>query len=83
MHLAMRGLEPKTLDPYLAGWRLRVVPSLGHLAPSMITNGAVDRSVEVWIADGCGLSTIKNSLAALWNVPDLIDTDLGCQVGVN
>jgi hypothetical protein len=29
MHLAMRGLEPKTLDPYLAGWRLRVVPLSG------------------------------------------------------
>jgi hypothetical protein len=26
--LAMRGLEAKTMDPYRAGWRLRVV-SLG------------------------------------------------------
>ena len=47
MRLAMRGLEPKTLDPYLAGWRLRVVPALGHLASSMITNGGVDRAVDV------------------------------------
>jgi integrase len=75
MHLAMRGLEPKSLDPYLAGWRLRVVPSLGHLAPSMITNGAVDRSVEGWIADGCGLSTIKNSLAALTRIMEQAKRD--------
>ena len=32
MHLATRGLEPKTLDPYMAGWRLRVIPTLGHLS---------------------------------------------------
>jgi hypothetical protein len=31
MPLAVRGLEAKTLDPYLAGWRKRVVPALGHL----------------------------------------------------
>jgi len=31
MQLAVRCLEAKTLDPYLAGWRKRVVPSLGHL----------------------------------------------------
>ena len=30
MQLALRGLEGKTLDPYLAGWRKRVVPALGH-----------------------------------------------------
>jgi integrase len=32
MPVAVRGLEPKTLDPYMAGWRKRVVPALGHLA---------------------------------------------------
>jgi hypothetical protein len=42
--LALRGLEAKTLDPYLAGWRKRVVPSLGHLPVRMITHGAVDRA---------------------------------------
>ncbi|MEW1775157.1 hypothetical protein [Streptomyces sp. NPDC086777] len=31
MDLALRGLEPKTPDPYLSGWRIRVVPALGHL----------------------------------------------------
>ncbi|WP_196149001.1 hypothetical protein [Nocardia bovistercoris] len=41
MDLALRGLEKKTLDPYKAGWRKRVVPSLGHLPVSMVTNGAV------------------------------------------
>lgn len=27
MGLALRGLELKTLDPYLSGWRTRVVPA--------------------------------------------------------
>lgn len=66
--LAFRGLEPKTLDPYLAGWRRRVVPTLGHLPVRMITNGAVDRAVHGWIADECGRSTVKNSIAALVRV---------------
>jgi hypothetical protein len=35
--LALRGLDAKTLDPYMAGWRKRVVPSLGHLPIRMIT----------------------------------------------
>ena len=47
MKLALHGLEGKTSDPYLAGWRKRVVPSLGHLPITMITNGAVDRAVHV------------------------------------
>jgi hypothetical protein len=51
MSLALRGLEAKTLDPYLAGWRKRVVPSLGHVPVPMVTNGAVDRAVHAWIAD--------------------------------
>ncbi|MDF9816632.1 site-specific integrase [Streptomyces sp. SPB162] len=68
MSLALRGLEPKTTDPYLAGWRLRVVPSLGHIPVAMISNGAVDRSVYGWIADECGRSTVKNSLAVLVRV---------------
>ena len=65
MTLATRGLEAKTLDPYLAGWRKRVVPTLGHLPVRMITNGAVDRAVHGWIADECGRSTVKNSIAIL------------------
>ncbi|MEU4789417.1 site-specific integrase [Micromonospora tulbaghiae] len=68
MRLALRGLEGKTLDPYLAGWRRRVVPTLGHLPVRLITNGAVDRAVHGWIAEGCGRSTVKNSLAVLVRV---------------
>ncbi|WP_413100290.1 tyrosine-type recombinase/integrase [Streptomyces sp. Inha503] len=68
MKLAMRGLEAKTSDPYLAGWRLRVVPTLGHIPVTQVSNGAVDRSVYGWIADGVGRSTVKNSLAVLARV---------------
>jgi integrase len=68
MLLALRGLEAKTTDPYRAGWKLRVVPTLGHLPIRMITNGAVDRAVHGWIADECGKSTVKNSLAILVRV---------------
>jgi integrase len=68
MPLALRGLESKTLDPYNSGWKLRVVPSLGHLPVRMITNGAVDRAVHSWIADECSRSTVKNSLAVLTRV---------------
>ena len=68
MPLALRGLEGKTLDPYLAGWRKRVVPTLGHLPLRMITNGAVDRAVHGWIAERSSRSTVKNSLAVLVRV---------------
>jgi integrase len=44
------------------------VPTIGHLPVRMITNGAVDRAVHGWIADGCSRSTVKNSLAALVRV---------------
>ena len=52
----------------LAGWHKRVVPSLGHLTVRMVTYGTVDRAVHAWVADGCGRSTIKNSLAILVRV---------------
>ncbi|MEV0087261.1 site-specific integrase [Saccharopolyspora sp. NPDC050642] len=65
---ALRGVEAKTTDPYLAGWRKRVVPTLGHIPVRMITNGAVDRAVHGWIADEQSLSTIKNTLAVLVRV---------------
>jgi len=68
MPLALRGLEGKTLDPYLAGWRKRVVPALGHLPLRMITNGAVDRAVHGWIAEQSSRSTVRNSLAVLVRV---------------
>ncbi|GAB2749913.1 site-specific integrase [Salinifilum aidingensis] len=65
MEFALRGLEMKTRDPYLTGWRQRVVPTLGHLPVRMITNGAVDRAVHNWIAEGCGKSSVKNTVAVL------------------
>lgn len=68
MDLALRGLERKTTDPYLAGWRKRVKPTLGHIPVSMLTHGAVDRAVHGWIADECGRSTVKNTLAVLVRV---------------
>lgn len=68
MRLALRGLEAKTHDPYRAGWKLRVVPSLGHIPVPMVSNGAVDRSVYGWIADGVGRSSVKNSLSVLVRV---------------
>ncbi|QLY33976.1 site-specific integrase [Nocardia huaxiensis] len=68
--IAMRGVEAKTLDPYRAGWRRRVVPTLGHLPITMITAGIADRAVGMWIAEGHSKSTIKNTLAALGRVMD-------------
>ncbi|WP_435591324.1 site-specific integrase [Nocardia sp. bgisy118] len=67
---ALRGVEPKTLDPYRAGWRLRVKKTLGHLPITMVTTGVVDRAVTKWIESGCGESTIKNTLAVLSRVLD-------------
>jgi integrase len=68
LSVAIRGLAAKTTDPYLAGWRKRVKPTLGHLPVRMVTYGAVDRAAMGWIADGCSKSTIKNSLAMLVRV---------------
>jgi integrase len=65
MKLALRGIARKTTDPYLAGWRKRVVPVLGHLPLTMVSNGIVDRAIKAWIADGASRSTVKNSLAVL------------------
>ncbi|MEU5974636.1 hypothetical protein [Streptomyces sp. NPDC047315] len=65
----VRWFDPvSTLDPYLAGWRRRVVPALGHFPVRVITNGAVDRTVHGWIADEQSRSTVKNSLAVLVRV---------------
>ena len=70
MDLAMRGLEPKTLDPYMGGWRSLVVPSIGHIEVRRLTNGVVDRAVHSWIADGVGRSRVKNALAALVRITE-------------
>ncbi|MGW8702671.1 site-specific integrase [Streptomyces eurythermus] len=65
MGLALRGVEPKTLNPYLAGWRKRVVPAVGHLAVRLIINGVVDRTVQNRIADEPSRQTVKNIIAVL------------------
>ncbi|MBF6194173.1 site-specific integrase [Nocardia sp. CDC186] len=70
LELALRGIEPKTRDPYLAGWRRRVLPTVGHLPVTMITAGVADRAVGAWIADGCSKSTVKNTLAVWGRVMD-------------
>jgi hypothetical protein len=49
MPLALRGLEAKTTDPYRAGWKKRVVPTLGHIPVRMVTYGAVDRLDRRWV----------------------------------
>ncbi|MFI6996215.1 tyrosine-type recombinase/integrase [Nocardia sp. NPDC050175] len=66
LELALKGLEPKTTDPYLCGWRKRVLPTLGHLLVPTITNGIVDRALVHWIEeDRCSKSTVKNTIAVL------------------
>ncbi|MFD4441647.1 tyrosine recombinase XerC [Nocardia sp. NPDC058519] len=75
MDLALRGLEKKTTDPYGAGWRMRVVPTLGHIPVGMITNGAIDRAVVSWINDGVGKSSVKNTIAVLVRVMEQAKRD--------
>ena len=65
MELILRGLQPKSHSVYLEGWRLRVVPTLGHLPPALVIPGVLDRAVHGWIADGLSASVIKNALAIL------------------
>jgi hypothetical protein len=44
-----RGIDPtSTYDPYSAGLRRRVLPTLGHLPVAMITAGLVDRAIDQW-----------------------------------
>ncbi|MFJ4102831.1 hypothetical protein [Amycolatopsis japonica] len=67
MTFALRGLEAKTTDPYLADPAEAGRPE-GHSPVSMITNEAVDRAVHACIADECSRSTVKNSIAVLVRV---------------
>ena len=65
-----RGIDPtSTYDPYAAGLKRRVVPTLGHLPVAMITAGLVDRAIDEWETT-YGRSTVKNSVAALVLVLD-------------
>jgi len=65
-----RGIDPtSTYDPYSAGLRRRVVPTLGHLPVTMITAGLIDRAIDQWEAD-FSRSTVKNTVAVLVLVLD-------------
>jgi len=85
--LVMRGLEDKTMDPYSAGWRKLVVPSIGHIELRQLSHGIVDRAVHSWIAEGVGKSSVKNAIAALVRVSEqavrdgLIDSNPSRVVG--
>ena len=58
-----------TYDPYSAGLRLRVLPTLGHLPVGMITAGLIDRAIDDWELEH-GRSTVKNTVSALVLVLD-------------
>ena len=65
-----RAIDPtSTYDPYAAGLRRRVVPTLGHLPLTMITAGLVDRAIDAWERE-YGRSTVKNTVAVLVLVLD-------------
>jgi integrase len=65
-----RGIDPtSTYDPYSAGLRLRVLPTLGHLPVGLITAGLVDRAIDRWEQQH-SRSTVKNSVAVLLLVLD-------------
>jgi integrase len=65
-----RGIDPtSTYDPYSAGLRRRVLPTLGHLPVTMITAGLIDRAIDEWEKE-YGRSTVKNTVAALVLVLD-------------
>ncbi len=65
-----RGIDPtSTYDPYSAGLRLRVLPTLGHLPVTLIRAGLVDRAIDEWETQ-YGRSTVKNTVSALVLVLD-------------
>ena len=71
----MRGLEPKTLESYMAGWRKLAVPTLDHIQIRILSNGIVDRAVHGRIADEIGQSSVRNALAALVRVAEQAKRD--------
>jgi hypothetical protein len=65
-----RGIDPtSTYDPYMAGLRRRVLPTLGHLPVALISAGLVDRAIDEW-QKRYGRSTVKNTVSALVLVLD-------------
>lgn len=66
----LRGVDPtSTASGYRAGFRLRVLPELGHIRVREITAGLIDRTIDGW--ETChSRSTLKNTLAAVTRVLD-------------
>jgi integrase len=65
-----RGIDmTSTYDPYAAGLRRRVLPTLGHLPVGLVTAGLVDRAIDAWERE-YGRSTVKNTVAVLVLVLD-------------
>lgn len=70
-----RGLDPtSTGEAYGYGFKLRVLPALGHLPVTQITAGVIDRTIDAW-EKRYGASTIKNSIAPLVRVLDEVVRD--------
>lgn len=65
-----RSIDPNsTYDPYVAGLRKRVLPTLGHIPVGMITAGLIDRAIDSW-ETAYGASTVRNTVAGLVLVLD-------------
>lgn len=66
----LRGLDPSsTASGYRGSIRVRVLPTLGHLAVRSISTAVIDRTIDRWESD-CSPSTLKNTISALIRVLD-------------
>lgn len=66
----LRGLDPSsTASGYRGSIRVRVLPTLGHLAVRSISTAVIDRTIDRWESD-CSPSTLKNTVSALTRVLD-------------
>jgi len=54
--------KPSALRGYEQALRLRVLPELGRLRLSAVTTRAVQDLIDMWVADGLGASTVRNTL---------------------
>jgi len=57
--------KPSALRGYEQALRLRVLPELGRLRLSAVTTRAVQDLIDMWVADGLGASTVRNTLLPL------------------
>ncbi|MBN9190985.1 site-specific integrase [Microbacterium sp.] len=66
----LRGLDPSsTASGYRGSIRVRVLPTLGHLAVRSISAAVIDRTIDRW-EGSCSPSTLKNTVSALTRVLD-------------